>query len=751
MGKLYFFIGILFLLAGNSIFAQYDTKLRNKLHNELAIAKTDTAKIRIMAALGDYYVEESYLLHYKKSMDTAFHYAKKLTDFSNSIHSDKGQSEANLLYGKAYGMMSNHLKAREYVQKAININTKSGNKQDLVRSYRMLLMENRYLEDNDANIKLGEKIVKLAKESGNALETAKSLELLADFYDAGMDLPKTLHVLEESLKYYKLAGEGRVQNAYAFMATIYGTLGEQQKSYESIVKSIAIVEKYNDKTYYTSTIYRLAGKTYLEMERYDEAEKYFKKAYQITKRFGDAVFEVVTARSLIHVLSLRKKDKEILPYLEEIESKYKSIRSPYKEFGIAVLLERYVVMKDFAKAQKYYNELKEALPKIADNAVALQQGYDSMSRYEFAIKMYDLARENLMKSKAMSEKSKAKFKLKRAYEMLFKIDSAQGHYLAAIEHQNKANLYKDSLYNEVKNKQLTQMQVQYDVEKKDKDNQLLKQEASLREAKLSRATIIRNSSFIGILLLVIALALIYRRFKINQRIKKEIDIKNQALTHLLDEKEWLLKEIHHRVKNNLQIVMSLLNTQSHFLNDDSAREAIKNSQDRIHSISLIHKKLYQTENVVAVNMQLYIMELTEYFKASFDTKQRLRFILDVEAIELDSSRAVPVGLILNEAVSNAIKHAFPENKEGLIDIKLYRSATNNIILSIKDNGVGAEEDLNDNDFSSLGIKLIKGFSTELKAKLKFVNHNGLQVSLEFPDTAMHVANLPEQGEKAKVA
>lgn len=106
---------------------------------------------------------------------------------------------------------------------------------------------------------------------------------------------------------------------------------------------------------------------------------------------------------------------------------------------------------------------------------------------------------------------------------------------------------------------------------------------------------------------------------------------------------------------------------------------------------------------------------------------------------------------MNEAVSNAIKHAFPENKEGLIEIKLYRSAANNIVLSIKDNGVGAEEDLNDNDFSSLGIKLIKGFSTELKAKLKFVNDNGLQVSLEFPDTAMHVANSPEQGEKAKVA
>ena len=336
--------------------------------------------------------------------------------------------------------------------------------------------------------------------------------------------------------------------------------------------------------------------------------------------------------------------------------------------------------------------------------------------------------------------------------MLFKIDSAKGKYLSAMRYQNLVNIYKDSLFNETKSKQLAQMQVEYDVEKKDKDNLLLKQQASLRDAKLSKATFVRNISFLGILLLILAIAMIYRRFRINQRIKKEIDHKNEILLHFIDEKEWLLKEIHHRVKNNLQIVMSLLNTQSHFLNDNSAKEAIKNSQDRIHSISLIHKKLYQADNVVSVNMELYVMELTEYFKASFDTKQRLRFILEIEPIELDSSQAVPVGLILNEAVSNAIKHAFPENREGIIEIKLHHAPENKILLSIKDNGIGTNDDLNDHNFSSLGIKLIKGFSSELKAKLNFVNENGLTVYLELPDTKkLQDANSVRFEIKTKVA
>lgn len=738
MPKIYLFTTVVFLFMCNILVAQYNTKLYNKLHKELKNAKSDTTKIRVMAQLGDYHIEESYVKGLKKSMDTALHYAKKLEAFSKTIHSSYGLSETYLLKAKAFSIMSNHEKGAKFAQSAIEINSKSGNKKDLIRSHRTLLMENRYLKENEENIRQGEKIVELAKASGNNLEIARSYELLADFYEVKMDLPKTLYVLEQSLKYYKLAGEERVQNVYAFMATVYGTLGEQEKSLQAIFKSIALVEKFDDRTYYTSTVFSIAGKTYREMERYDEAEKYYKRAYQNSKRFDDDVFEVITAKSLISILILVKKEKDILPYLLEIEKKYDKIRSPYRELGIAVLLERYLEMNNLAKAEKYFKQAKETYANLEDTGAVQQQLFDGMALYYFKTKKYDLATQNVLKSKAISEKAKAKFRLKKNYEMLCKIDSAKGNYLSAMKYQNVINLYKDSLFNETKSKQLTQMQVQYDVEKKDKDNLLLKQQASLRDAKLSKATIVRNVSFLGILFLFLAIIMIYRRFRINQRIRKEIDHKNEILLHLIDEKECLLKEIHHRVKNNLQIVMSLLNTQSHFLNDAAAKQAIKNSQDRIHSISLIHKKLYQNENVASVNMELYIRELVEYFKASFDTKQRLRFLLEVEPIELDSSQAVPLGLILNEAVNNAIKHAFPDNREGQIEIKFHSFGENKMRLSIKDNGVGTNGDLNNENFSSFGIKLIKGFSCELKAKLNFINKYGITVYLELP----YNRNLP---------
>ncbi|HJY13883.1 MAG TPA: sensor histidine kinase, partial [Flavobacterium sp.] len=149
-----------------------------------------------------------------------------------------------------------------------------------------------------------------------------------------------------------------------------------------------------------------------------------------------------------------------------------------------------------------------------------------------------------------------------------------------------------------------------------------------------------------------------------------------------------MKEIHHRVKNNLQTVISLLNSQSAYLDNDMALSAIKNSQHRIHSMSLIHQKLYNAENISTINMPNYIKELVEYLKESFNTGQRIRFEINVAPLELDVAQAVPLGLILNEAITNSIKYAFPDDRNGMVYIKLESTADKRYLLAISDNGIG---------------------------------------------------------------
>src|SRR5690606_4720811 len=141
--------------------------------------------------------------------------------------------------------------------------------------------------------------------------------------------------------------------------------------------------------------------------------------------------------------------------------------------------------------------------------------------------------------------------------------------------------------------------------------------------------------------------------------QQQINQKNQDLEQLLVEKERLLKEIHHRVKNNLQIVMSLLNSQVASLQDKAALSAIQDSQNRVQAMALIHQKLYQTEGVARIPMNAYIEEVVDYLQDSYALSRQVSFKLFIEPMELDVNLAVPLGLIINEAITNTFKYAFP--------------------------------------------------------------------------------------------
>jgi two-component sensor histidine kinase len=282
------------------------------------------------------------------------------------------------------------------------------------------------------------------------------------------------------------------------------------------------------------------------------------------------------------------------------------------------------------------------------------------------------------------------------------------------------------------------LQIQYETEKKDKNIQLLTEQDLLQRAKIEQSEFVQKIILGGTILLVIILSLLYNGFRLKQRInkklesqQKEIYEKNKSLQHLLDEKEWLLKEIHHRVKNNLQTVMSLLSSQSAYLQNDAALTAIQDSQHRVHAMSLIHQKLYNSDDVSNIDMPAYIRELIEYMRDCFNTGQRIRFEINIVPLELDVSQAVPLGLILNEAITNAIKYAFPNDREGIINILLEHILNNQYLLTISDNGVGMPVHSDEKRAGSLGLSLIKGLSEDLDGSFTLEHQNGTVLKILF--------------------
>jgi len=182
----------------------------------------------------------------------------------------------------------------------------------------------------------------------------------------------------------------------------------------------------------------------------------------------------------------------------------------------------------------------------------------------------------------------------------------------------------------------------------------------------------------------------------------------------------------------LHMISSLLESQSAFL-ENEAFMAIQKSQHRIHAISLIHQKLYVNNNVTHVSMSVYIRELVSYLRGSFISDETIVFNLDLDAIELDVTQAVPVGLIINEAITNSLKYAFRKGQQGIIEVSLKKGNANTIVLSISDNGIGFSKEFNiaGSYRTSLGISLIEGLGKNIPGEIKINSGPGTRIELVF--------------------
>jgi PAS domain S-box-containing protein len=206
----------------------------------------------------------------------------------------------------------------------------------------------------------------------------------------------------------------------------------------------------------------------------------------------------------------------------------------------------------------------------------------------------------------------------------------------------------------------------------------------------------------------------------------------QQIEASLKEKDVLLKEIHHRVKNNLQIIISLLNLQSGYIKDETTLKAVKDGQSRVRSMALVHEKFYQSDTVTEIDFGEYLKKLCQFLYQTYgDKTDRIEVVIKGEQILLDMDTAMPCALLVNEIVSNAYKYAFPGLKSGTILIEM-KKAGGKIDLAISDNGVGFPAEYNFEKSESLGMQLVQALSSQIEGDLKVSQENGSSFEVIFP-------------------
>ncbi len=201
----------------------------------------------------------------------------------------------------------------------------------------------------------------------------------------------------------------------------------------------------------------------------------------------------------------------------------------------------------------------------------------------------------------------------------------------------------------------------------------------------------------------------------------------------LKEKETLLREIHHRVKNNLQILSSLMNLQTRYVDDEESISVLRESQNRVKSMAIVHELLYQTESLSEINLSRYVPGLVSYLFDSYaiDPK-RIKFKMEMEDVLFNIDTAIPCGLIINELVSNSLKHAFPEGREGEITIKI-QSTDDEYTLSVSDDGVSFPEDLDFQNTNSLGLRLVNSLTSQIDGKIELDKSHGTKLKITFKE------------------
>jgi len=472
------------------------------------------------------------------------------------------------------------------------------------------------------------------------------------------------------------------------------------------------------------------------------ARPHFRNALYIAEREHDNETVYALTAQIVETYIAAKQPKEGLTFFKSVEREFTkptTNRWETEGFLYKTYLSLYTMLGNYDAGKYYCDQLIIKTREPGTDVFRLNGYYEEIIKYMIAIKNMPAALKYLKSNKELLERINDNIGLSRNYNLWFSLDTTQGNYRTAVADILKEKLIDDTILNAEKANAVRKLEIQYEAEKKENDIRLKDQEIKglvesqrLRQANLEQARFTRNLMIGTSFLLALLGGILFLQYKQKRKANIVITQRNEQLGQLLEEKEWLVKEVHHRVKNNLQMVISLLNIQSSYLNDDAAILAIRDSQRRMQAMSLIHQKLYQDNNVSVIDMAIYINELITYLKEMFVSATWIYFEQDVAAIQLDVTHAIPVGLILNEVIVNSIKYAFRQNDNGIITVSFGFADEDNLRLMVSDNGRGLPDKFDAYEGRSLGMSLVTELAKQLEGNITFLNEGGAKMILIFP-------------------
>jgi two-component sensor histidine kinase len=649
--------------------------------------------IKLLMEIGKSMLRTPYLQ--ESNRDSAMIFFREAGRLSDKIGNQKLKEESQCLLGIVYLLNGNWQQGKGYFTQVIEARQQARDKVGELNA--LLRMETAIFCDNCAeNIAALNRALELSQQIGDrSLEALIRLEKGYKHLNSGnarqaeeealaaLNIQKSIgypavcrayNALARQSVYYSHGDYGYLSNAYYLLSDLGQIKGNLNQKLFYILKVVDDVEKSGMLEELDYTYFRL-GNAYWELGQFDKSMEYHKQSAAISHQKGQLI-EVGIARRMTVALLKQRKVSEALLLLHDIVGKKLLCSVEDKMYIAQSLGSCYNTLKQYTLAEKYY---LESVAWGKQSPLRFQfLAYQGIARFYVTNAEYSMAEPYLKLLLNASRHQILPNYLIEVHLMWFKVDSARHKYPEAIRHYQQYKALQDSIYNETKSRQITQLSIQYETAKKEQDIKIKGKDIALLKEQNKSQQDQRNALIVGTGLLMAILALGFNRYRLKQRVNRQLQYQQQALhiqqqqirqknehlselitekdlllvqkdtlleekDQLLTEKEWLVKEIHHRVKNNFHIVSSLLEIQSSYLKNKAAISAIKESQHRINSMSIIHQKLYQSETLSTVHMPEYIYELVEYLKESYAIRDEISFDVQIENIELSHPFAITLG------------------------------------------------------------------------------------------------------------
>lgn len=518
----------------------------------------------------------------------------------------------------------------------------------------------------------------IASKLNNPKYKAQSLTLKGMAYYVNKQYEQSINYYIDALQLKDyFPNKTNVARLYNNLATTYQVRGDLENSIKYFYEALSLYRTENDSLWIANVSSNL-GLLLVNNEQFSEAEPMVGAALDYFKRKGLTINEGYTLLTLANLQNQTgQHEQSIKTYKNSVSLVPETVNPIVSMAALSGIGVAYNRLGNYQKAEPY-------LLRGLEKSIAFQQIEQT----------------------------------KECHRELSDLYEKQNKFAQSLKHHKEYTTAKDSMFTLEQDAKMVEALTKYEATAREQEIALLNSEQEIASAKLTGSR--RLSLVMGSGLLILC-SLLFWLYKLNQENKKSAK-----------EKDTLLREIHHRVKNNLQVISALLTLQTKYVKDNLAIEALREGQDRVQSMALIHTDLYQHNNLKGVNTKVYLEKLIANLLESYQiSKDDIVLDLDIQSLWLDVDTMIPMGLLINELVSNALKHAFKDRTDGILKISLIES--NGVLhLEVADNGHGVSKDAS-LQTATFGQSLIKSFAQKLKADISYKDDNGLSIKMDIKE------------------